>query len=1109
MANVLVVRDSRTGTTSAMKLLHRIADEEAVHNRFRREFRALSRLFHPNVLRVEEWGIHDARPWFTMELVDGEDLRTVMVRWQALPAATRFERIRDVLVQTTRALSYVHDRGLVHRDVSPGNILLRNDGTVKLADFGLVTDRSAELTTAGEILGTVAHISPEQLRGDRVDGRADLYALGTVLYQMLTGRKPFNAHTVQGWVEHHLHEVPRPPHELDPLVPELLDRVCTRLLRKQPEDRFASAIHLLQVLGDTERIEDVDEWPPRLVGRTRTQAWIRETIEDVSQGRRGGALTMTGTSGSGKTRLLDLAERTAQRHGVKVARGRCRPLDRPFGPFVAIFDALRTPQAPDVLVRALGGGSDAPAERYPVIAAFRELVEAVAPCVILVDQMHFADASTRELLDYVVRNTLELSEIAVTFVLAREPEAELLHDDPAAATSVMEEHVLGPLAPSEVEELVLAVLDDTDASRTLARRLHADTDGTPAYVADMLRALVDEGIVRREGDRWVLAVHHQDMGHSSLPLPTKLRKVLSDRLAPLSEEAWELGRTLAIARGPMSIEMITGSVRLDEDRLFDALDALVDAGIVSEHRRGDTEYAELSHARFRDVLLEGQSAQAMRTRHRRVGEMLEDQYRYDRTHVVEALAWHFERADVPTKAYLYLSETASKHLQRGLFEDALGFVERALRIEPEARAHLPLAEADRQRAELLLARARALYHLGQWDDALTFGRTAIALATKVRDPHQLARIKTRVGYILRNQAHVDEAEDMLQQAVAHAEEAGDRTLLPRALYHLGAVAWAKGNLELAAGYWHRTLDLSRELGLRRAEGMAHNGLGIMQICRGEMVEARRLLEVAADIFREVGMMGYLAIVHVNLIEIYLATGMLRRGLVLVDSTIAQAREVGHPHGVSMGLVWRARLLLAIGRPGEAQTTSEEAMRIAAELGTVEEQVAGLTTLVEAMIIQHHGALALAHVEVLMDLMRDVDHEGAISQVRALLAQVLVERGDTDSAHALMDVPTITPPFPLVQVRTDLDLGRAHSLLHRRDEAIDSAQRALVTSSRHGFRFYELVAHHRLAAIVLDDAERQMHVNKAVNLARSLAASLPRAEAESFLARRWGGVAPRA
>src|SRR5690606_24200416 len=139
--------------------------------------------------------------------------------------------------------------------------------------------------------------------------------------------------------------------------------------------------------------------------------------------------------------------------------------------------------------------------------------------------------------------------------------------------------------------------------------------------------------------------------------------------------------------------------------------------------------------------------------------------------------------------------------QRGLFEEALARADRALNMEPEARRHLPLDEADRRLAELRLARTRSLYHLGRWEEALAEGRVAVALAERVRDADLLARTLTRLGYILRNSGQLTESRAALERAIAAAHDAHDPSLLPRPLYHLGAVAWAEGRFEAAEDAW--------------------------------------------------------------------------------------------------------------------------------------------------------------------------------------------------------------------------------------------------------------------------------------------------------------------
>ena len=147
-----------------------------------------------------------------MELLEGKVLREEVKTWTKISPTQRFEKTEKILIQIANALDYIHHQGLVHRDVTPANIMVLNDGSVKLMDFGVVKLPGMDITIAGEVIGTAAYISPEQIKGEQVDARADLYSLGTALYLMLTDRRPFTARTLTGYLNRHLNQKPDPPH---------------------------------------------------------------------------------------------------------------------------------------------------------------------------------------------------------------------------------------------------------------------------------------------------------------------------------------------------------------------------------------------------------------------------------------------------------------------------------------------------------------------------------------------------------------------------------------------------------------------------------------------------------------------------------------------------------------------------------------------------------------------------------------------------------------------------------------------------------------------------------------------------------------------------------
>ena len=247
MAEVYRAVDERLDREVALKVLppEFAWDPERVE-RFEREVKAAARLSHPNIVTVHEFGQGEGQHFYTMAMMPGGDLKA---RIRAHPEGMAADEARRVLATVSLALDYAHRRGFVHRDVKPENILFDEEGRPQLTDFGIARAMAeGTLTAAGMVIGSPHYMSPEQAQGLRVDGRSDLYSLGVVLYEMLTGRLPFEAaNTLAVAYAHVNHPVPELPRELSEWQP-----VLDRLLAKSPEERYGSAGELAQVLGAEE-----------------------------------------------------------------------------------------------------------------------------------------------------------------------------------------------------------------------------------------------------------------------------------------------------------------------------------------------------------------------------------------------------------------------------------------------------------------------------------------------------------------------------------------------------------------------------------------------------------------------------------------------------------------------------------------------------------------------------------------------------------------------------------------------------------------------------------------------------------------------------------------
>jgi eukaryotic-like serine/threonine-protein kinase len=253
MALVYRGLDVRLGRTVAIKVLReQWAADPSFVARFDREAQAVAALNHPNIIGIFDVGSDfdedgTDRPFFVMEFIDGPNLK----EWIRAHAPLPVDETVAIATQMLAGLGYAHARALVHRDIKPQNIMLSQDGTVKVTDFGIAKGLGdAALTDAGTGLGTVHYISPEQARGEPASPASDLYAVGIVLYEMLTGYLPFTGDTQVGVAMQHVHDQPTPPRQLNPEIPAPLSALVLRALAKEPNARFLSARMMAQVLAD-------------------------------------------------------------------------------------------------------------------------------------------------------------------------------------------------------------------------------------------------------------------------------------------------------------------------------------------------------------------------------------------------------------------------------------------------------------------------------------------------------------------------------------------------------------------------------------------------------------------------------------------------------------------------------------------------------------------------------------------------------------------------------------------------------------------------------------------------------------------------------------------
>src|SRR3954451_6831511 len=245
MADVVCAEDLQLGRKVAIKLLHRrFAQDEEFVERFRREASSAAGLQHPNVVAVYDRGAWDDTYYIAMEYLEGRTLKKLVLDEAPLAPA----RAIDLAVQILRAARFAHKRGIIHRDLKPHNVIVDAEGRAKVTDFGIAKAGASDMTQTGSIMGTAQYLSPEQAQGHAVSAASDLYSVGIIMYEMLTGRVPFEGESAVTIALKQVSEAPVPPSAYNPQLPPALEAVILRALEKDPARRFADADEFISAL---------------------------------------------------------------------------------------------------------------------------------------------------------------------------------------------------------------------------------------------------------------------------------------------------------------------------------------------------------------------------------------------------------------------------------------------------------------------------------------------------------------------------------------------------------------------------------------------------------------------------------------------------------------------------------------------------------------------------------------------------------------------------------------------------------------------------------------------------------------------------------------------
>lgn len=728
MGTVYHARHGETEHRVALKTL-RVPNPKSIGS-IRREVHALRQLNHPGIVSVLDEGFTLGVPWYAMPLLEGPTLRGHLdtvgcttsdaanfgARGDLVPMLRIAERLCD-------ALACLHGEGLIHCDLKPENIILAAADQPVLVDFGFVTlfgARSRERANglSGAIEGTFGYMAPEQLGGRLFDARADLYSLGCILYEMVTGSPVFSG---KGWdlVDKHLNRVPVPPSAVVPGVPAELDELIVRLLAKDPRERVGYADDVAAVLerliGSGKPSSSLRARPylyrPEMAGRDELLAELDGLLISTKLGN-GNLVFLGAESGAGKTRLAIEVGVIAARRGFRLIAGECLPVeaqeskgglvDSPLHPFRPFLEQLSLEHgsptraegeglsAADVAVLAkyepsLAAASSPqftalspPDARQQAVSAILNALAVFSranPTFIVVDDLQRADELTLEVMSALARTGFVRQRRLIILALYRTGEQRDELQRLTSSPGVMD-RTLSRLDEGAVGSIVadMLALPRPLAPTPFVKYLAEQTSCNPFFVAEYLRTAASEGLLTRDGQgRWLVAERAQVLERlrRDLPFPDSLRTLLEKSLANLSDDAKRLVEEAAVYGREIETELLETDLEPSKLQPFEDL-----------RRRGVLEDAgpgrlRFTHDKLRELAYDGIHTERLPALHRAAGERIELRAPSDQR-AFARLAHHFVLAAHDQKSFEYLEKAGTYALTVGANRTAADFFQRAL-----------------------------------------------------------------------------------------------------------------------------------------------------------------------------------------------------------------------------------------------------------------------------------------------------------------------------------------------------------------------------------------------------------------------------------------------
>ncbi len=706
MGSVYKVYDTVRGENLALKELSlRHTESPAAILGFKNEFRIMSEFRHPNIVRVFEFGMSQENiPIITMEFVSGKNLSEL--------SDLSVGQVVDMLIQMCQVLAYIHSRLYVHRDLKPDNIKRLDDGSVKLLDYGLMSQLG--LLSSGKVSGTYYYMSPEVILGGVIDESTDLYSLGIIGYELLTGQRPFTG-TKKEILQGHLKQVPPEPANIRSEIPPSVSAIIMKLLEKDKDRRYRDCSEVLEDLQyltgkkgavETTELKQGYLYSSKLVGRLEEIRTFKSSLRQLQRGQ-STSLFIGGPAGMGKTRLLNEMKILTELEGI----GSLYVDSHIAGNHIyGWMDALMRQLAPlsdkqdEILKSETQNRKQVSSFKFQVSRGISSVTQ-TAPLVLFLDDLHWMDMMSLQVLNELIRGKEKFRMLIVASFRNDEVEktSPLWHTPEESLSEYLE---LAPLNRHQIRTLIENLLYPSDVYDEFSAYCFRNCGGNVFDLIEFLRYMITQDHLTKSGNQWA-----EPVNPDTLSLPAKLEERLILRTNKLDIETRTLAGAASVLGDELNLESWQVVSDYEESRFFHAIDELMHHQIIIKTNA----HYQFGHDKIRTALYGSLTEKQKTYYHLKTAKFLEAKLSENHQELIPTVARHFVAAQDKNKAMEYSVQAAKAAEENKAEWEAFAHYRNAAHFLEESSGSLSKRQDD---LLLEIYEKAAQFSSAAWIDAL-------------------------------------------------------------------------------------------------------------------------------------------------------------------------------------------------------------------------------------------------------------------------------------------------------------------------------------------------------------------------------------------------------